>query len=262
MLTDQQLAKLIQDLTDGISEPISHDEFVDGSIKSYNDCIPTKPLGYYDCPICKNKGTVAYKTLDGEVGYRECECIKLRANIRRLQKSGLEDLFKRYSFETFQAPQEWQRKAKETCESYASDPKGWLVISGTPGTGKTHLCTAVCKELIEKGFDVRYFQWRAESPALKAAANTEEYEAKTFPFKNTKVLYIDDFWKGRVTEADVNLAFDILNARYNQTDKYTIISSELSLSKMCDVDQAIGSRIYERKFAYIDTIGKQNWRLR
>ena len=81
-----------------------------------------------------------------------------------------------------------------------------------------------------------------------------------------KVLYIDDMYKTgkgqQPTVGDVNLAFEIINARYNDTGKVTIISSERTVEEMLDIDEAVGSRIYERsKGNYLNLYGRENWRL-
>ena len=219
-------------------------------------------LKYIDCPKCMNRGEVAVNE-NGHVVMKECSCMVKRRAMRRMYESGLSDVITRYTFKNFQTVEQWQKTALEKCQAFSGDPSGWLVVTGTPGTGKTHLCTAVCGELIKRGLDVRYFLWRTDAPVLKAYAGTVEYEEKVRPFKTAKVLYIDDFWKSKtVTDADVNLAFDILNARYNNTSLITIISSEKTIEEILDVDQAIGSRIYERKAVYVKTNGKANWRLR
>ena len=65
------------------------------------------------------------------------------------------------------------------------------------------------------------------------------------------------------TDADVKLAFELLNARYNDTAKLTLISTEWSLEGLLDIDEALGSRIYERaKKHWLNFNGRQNWRLR
>jgi DNA replication protein DnaC len=137
-------------------------------------------------------------------------------------------------------------KAKE----YVGEPKGWFYMGGQVGCGKTHICTSIVRELIEAGNEARYMLWREVSTKLKACVNNpEEYAGIIEPLKTVKVLYIDDFWKtntDKPTTADANLAFEILNARYNRKDLITIISSEYYLCELADIDEAVGSRIYER----------------
>jgi DNA replication protein DnaC len=79
-------------------------------------------------------------------------------------------------------------------------------------------------------------------------------------------LYIDDLFKtGRVagktaqmpTEADINLAFEIINSRAIQR-KPTIISSESNLFDLIQIDEAIGGRIKQRCGEYYLNIGSKN----
>ena len=244
----------------GTFEPMSPDEWLKTQVEAVNS--RRGDLKYIDCPKCLNRGEIAVVE-DGRMVMKECSCMVNRRAMRRMYVSGLEDVIRRYTFKNYQTPEVWQQTALEKCQAFAENPVGWLIMTGTPGTGKTHLCTAVCGELIKKGLDVRYFLWRTEAPVLKSYAGTTEYEEKVRPYKTVKVLYIDDFFKSKtVTEADINLAFDILNARYNNIDLITIISSERTIEDILDIDQAIGSRIYERRQTYIKTNGKANWRLR
>jgi DNA replication protein DnaC len=61
----------------------------------------------------------------------------------------------------------------------------------------------------------------------------------------------------------VNVAFEIINYRYNNPNLLTIISSELSEDELLDVDEAIGGRIYERARTFsIAKDRKRNYRIR
>ena len=251
--TLDKIMKLAGDL-----EPISAEEYLQFQVDGYNSNAGT--LDLIDCPKCLNRGDYAVAE-DGHFVIKECSCMTKRRAMRRMKRSGLEDVISRYTFASYQAQEDWQKQAKELCERYTREPNGWLVISGNSGTGKTHLCTAVCGALIKQGKDVRYFLWRTQAPTLKALANSVDYESAVRPWKEVKVLYIDDFLKGTITDADINLAFDLLNARYNRTDLITIISSEQTIEDILSRDEALGSRIYERLGVYIKTVGKKNWRL-
>ena len=94
--------------------------------------------------------------------------------------------------------------------------------------------------------------------------DAELYADAVGRLKTIRVLYIDDFLKGNVTEADRNIAFEILNARYIKPECATIISSERTIGQILDWDEAIGSRIAERAkgFTMSVTGSGKNWRLR
>ena len=105
--------------------------------------------------------------------------------------------------------------------------------------------------------------WRSVAPRLKSLVNSrEEYEQLMREYRDTEVLYIDDFFKGTVTDPDKNLAFELLNDRYNSRKTMTIISSEKTIEEILGIDEAIGSRMYERSKGYYVKTAADNWRLR
>lgn len=227
-------------------------------------------LGCFDCTVCKNKGYVAVLQDDGSVVCRECECMPRRRSLRQIEKSGLRPTLDIYTFDTYETPKPWQTKAKADAKKYLTDADGkWFLACGSVGSGKTHLCTAICGELLKAGIGVRYMLWRDEVGRLKACVNdNDEYNRLIKPLKKTRVLYIDDFFKTergvKPTSADINIAFEILNSRYADRELITIISTEKSPEELLDIDEAVGSRVYERSRDYVVRIegeGK-NWRLR
>ena len=219
-----------------------------------------------DCQVCRNKGTIAAVRPGGGLYMKECDCMTRRRNLRLLKASGLENLVRRYTFGQWRVEQPWQGKLMEKALEYAVEPHGWFFLSGGPGRGKTHICTAICAELMERGLPVRYLLWRDFSVQAKAVVNdADQYKALLEPAKRVKILYIDDFFKtgSKPTTADVNLAFELVNYRYNDENKFTLISSEHSADELSRIDEALGSRIWERaKGHYYDLSRYQNYRLK
>lgn len=231
----------------------------------------------YNCPICKNKGTIAKLLENGNGTYShcftDCKCVETRNSIMRMKRSGLKDIIKDYTFDKFIASENWQKAIKEAAMDYAKNPEGWFFIGGQSGSGKTHLCTAICREFLLSGKKVIYMLWRDEVVRLKAIVNdADEYRELIDKYKTADVLYIDDMFKTgkapdgsalKITGGDVNVAFEIINYRYNNPSLLTIISSELSEDDLLEIDEATGGRIYERSKAF--TIGKsrdRNYRIK
>lgn len=222
----------------------------------------------YDCPRCMNRGYFDEVLEEGGHIYhvfRECECMKTRRSLRAIRRSGLAPLLDRYTFEAWQEREPWQKRAKELALAYAENPEGWFVMAGSVGAGKTHLCTALCGALLKRGMSVRYVLWRDLAVRAKAVVNDDEaYQAIVAPLKRVKVLYIDDLFKTgdkKPTSGDMNLAFELLNRRYN-SGLPTVISSELTVEDITALDTATGSRIYERSRKYYMPLrGRRNWRL-
>lgn len=224
-------------------------------------------LGGYDCPKCLNRGYYHRVDENGKICTEDCSCMEIRKNKRIMEKSGLADMVTRYTFDNWKEREQWHRKAAEMAHKYAQERRGWFVMAGTVGAGKTHLCTALCGELMDNGVPVRYVLWRDLVTRAKAVVNDDaEYQRIVTPLKKVKCLYIDDMFKTGKGEAptvgDVNLAFEIINHRYNDVGKMTIISSERTVEQILGIDEAVGSRIYERsKEFYLPLHGKKNWRL-
>lgn len=218
-----------------------------------------------DCPICGNKGAVYRIDEAGCLFVSECECMAKRRSLNLLRLSGLEDLVRDCTFKTFQTPDNFTQKAKEAALEYVKTGAGkWFYISGRPGCGKTHLCTAICRRFLGQNIPVRYMLWREDGPKLKAMVNGEQekYASLMDELSNVPVLYIDDFLKGKVSEADLNLAFALINARYNRRNTRTIISSERSIAEIRKLDEATGTRIYQRAEGYVLNAPNdaKNWR--
>lgn len=231
----------------------------------------------YTCHHCKNKGYII------QLGEREdgsfhqvccdCKCVPIRNSIMRMKRSGLKDIIKDYTFEKFDDAEPWQKTIKAAAMEYAKDPNGWFFLGGQSGAGKTHLCTAICREFLLSGKSVRYMLWRDDIVRIKGAVTDyEEYGNLIDEFKKVDVLYIDDLFKTgkaadqsqqRPTGADISVAFEIINYRYNNPSLLTIISSELTEDELIDIDEAVGGRIYERSKAF--TIGRsreKNYRIK
>lgn len=231
----------------------------------------------YNCTACKNKGYV-FKVVEYEDGSfshvcADCKCAEIRRSIMRMKRSGLKDIIKDYTFDKFEATEPWQQTIKNAAKEYAKNQEGWFYLGGQSGCGKTHLCTAICREFLLEGKRVIYMLWRDDIAKIKSLAMDAEERQKTIDrFKMADVLYIDDLFKtGRnpdgsepkPTAADINTAFEIINYRYNNPALLTIISSELNEDELLDIDEAVGGRIFERsKSISIAKNRSRNYRIR
>ena len=212
-------------------------------------------LLYYNCPKCKNKGYVKYINDMGYIIDKECSCLRIRKIMERLHTCGLENLFNIYSFDKYKTNEEWQKMVLEKAKQFIDDKDIAFVYLGSSGVGKSFICTALSKELILKGYEFRFMNWINEINNIKAnRMNSQLYNSLMYELKNIEVLYIDDFLKTdkdtKPTSADINIALEIINFRYNLSrgnpKRYiTIISSEKSLDQIRDYDEALAGRIKE-----------------
>ena len=249
-------------------DPIAHAKMkVDSYNKTQGDLTGT------DCPRCLNRGNQAYLREDGTMGFAPCSCMDARRSIWKMERSGLKNIIKEMTFERFQVSEAWQENIKASAMAYAQKPEGWLLFCGQVGSGKSHLCTAVCRYRLLQGDQVRYMPWREDVAQLKALMlDSQKRDGLITELKTAQILYIDDLFKtgkdasgvANPTGADVGIAFEIINYRYIN-HLTTIVSTERTPEELLRIDEATASRIFERAKGYTLNIGRQegrNYRLR
>lgn len=203
---------------------------------------------------------------NGALRFQRCKCQSIRDAMGAMDRSGIPpDALAACTWENWKTPENWQRRALTMAQDYvqqiaAGDPS-WFIICGTPGCGKTTLCTTIFRAIVEGGKPGLYVSWREFARRAKAVGNDrDDFREETEPLKNTPLLYLDDFWKGEIRPADVHLAFELINARYI-SKKPTILSSENTLEAILRGDEAIGSRLFEMAGRYyMDCSRARNWR--
>lgn len=247
----------------GETSELSYEQILERKAATINGT-PGDRTGY-DCQKCMNRGYMA-EVRGNEIFTVQCECVRVRKSLRIIEESGLKASLGHYTFDRYICTSPWQDAAKKAAIRYADDTSGaWFYLAGSVGSGKTHLCTAICSQLMSGCHEVRYMKWRDDAAKLKANVNNPDYEKMIKPYKTVEVLYVDDFWKGgSVTDGDINLAFEILNTRYTDPKLKTILSSERTIQELMRTEQAIGSRIFERSGDYcISIVGDgRNYRMK
>lgn len=242
----------------------------------------------YNCNICKNKGKYYYIKFEGKyyinlqaeniycinrdsfsIHSNICTCAEIRKSLDQIKKDGLYKLLKRKHLENFYTEKPFQSEIKELALKYISEiVKGnfpWFYIGGQTGAGKTHISTAIINELLQKGINCRFFDYIQKMDYLKRLQfiDSETFQQSLKDFKKASVLYIDDFFFGNVSDADLKIIFEILNYRYNN-DLPCIISSEKILEEVINLSGAIGGRIKESSEGFFIKIvldNNKNYRL-
>lgn len=226
----------------------------------------------YECAECKDTEYIIY-TKEGHEYAKPCKCKEFKAARRRLIKSGISEDDLNKGFNDFLTLNEkGLENAKQKSINYYSDFEkirnsriNSILLSGASGRGKTTLGLALANNLMrKKNTSVLYMAYREEVTALKQLIIDEsQYNARMEKLKNASVLFIDDLLKGRVTESDLNIVYEIINHRY-LAKLPMIISTEKTLDELMEFDEAIGGRIVEMSKGYIVTFDSSipNYRLR
>lgn len=216
-----------------------------------------KPKSKERCHLCHDTGYISIFNADG-FSVKPCKCLARIKMEARLKKSGIKmEEYAKYSFKHFLADTQTHSEMLKMAHRYLKGrrPGEGIGYFGDSGTGKTHICIAICQELTRQyGEEHYYFSYRTEIQRVKAVmySDADQYNAMISHWSTVDNLYIDDLFKfatkdgrknGDIQPQDLQIMFDIINARY-LNNKATLFSSEYALNYIIsDIDQALGSRI-------------------
>ena len=225
----------------------------------------------YECEKCKDTEWIT--TIRDKMEFaRPCECRDRKISLRLMKSSGIseDDLKKTFNdFETFNEKN--LVIAKQTAAKYCKDfddirktRHNSILLCGASGRGKTTLGLIIANKLISRCIGVRYMSYRDTIIRLKQViVDEQEYNEQINRLKTAKVLFVDDLLKGKTTESDLNIIYEILNYRYLERLPI-IISTEKTPKELLEFDEAVGSRILEMCRGYTVVFDKNtpNYRLR
>jgi DNA replication protein DnaC len=224
----------------------------------------TPLLGKPDCPHC---GGIGFLRLDVPVGHEKfgrldpCVCraseISENARQRLYEMSNLERL-SHLTFANFNpsgnpkaefvSPQEVAslREALDAAEEFARTLKGWLLLEGSYGCGKTHIAAAIANNAVQRGVPTLFITVPDLLDSLRFAYSDPEttFEARFDDIRNADLLVMDDFGTQNATPWAQEKLFQIINSRYiNQLP--TVITTNLILD---EIESRIRSRLQDADF--------------
>ncbi len=207
----------------------------------------------YECPKCSDTGFV---------GAKMCDCMKRELILAGYESSGIGQLIRTQSFETFdlgyyrQTPEQFRymEHVLSSCRAFAGNfgkdgEKGRnLLFVGTTGLGKTHMSTSIAKVVIEKGFDVVYDTAQNILSDFEFERFGRSYndssESKTERYFDCDLLIIDDLGAEITNQFTVSCLYNVINTRLNNS-RSTIINTNL---REKEIRERYNDRITSRLF--------------
>ena len=202
----------------------------------------------YSCPVCSDVGFID--------GVKICSCFRERLFTLNIESSGMGNLITKQSFDNFDL--EWYRddadgyrrmsKTLDTAKKYVADfplKRGNLLLLGNTGTGKTHISTAIAREIISRGYAVLYDS--AENILLDFEADRfksgyGQHEPKADKYMECDLLIIDDLGTEFSSQFSTVALLNLINTRQNK-GLATMISTNLSAEELAT---RYDGRIYSR----------------
>lgn len=200
-----------------------------------------------------------------------CKCLRERQRQRTLEDAQkASNLTKRMwgqTFGGFTPRDNWQQIALQECQAFATEPQGWIILSGDKGQGKTHLMAAVANDLFARAHQPLYVvvpDWldyvragfRTSGPTgphdtVTVAENGDSVDERMRQAKEVDVLLLDDLGAEKRSAWSDQVLYQLLNYRYNE-EKPTIISTNCSMEPGASgIEARILSRMRDRGLSHI-----------
>jgi len=144
-------------------------------------------------------------------------------------------------------------KAYQVADYYANNPKGWLVFTGTFGSGKTHLAAAIANKQASIGRPPLFIVVPDLLDHLRATFNPNSlvpYDRRFDEIRAAPLLILDDLGTQSMTPWVKEKLYQLFNYRYS-AQLPTVITTSDSLEAM---DPRIRSRLLDTRLCKIFAI--------
>lgn len=175
--------------------------------------------GYHPCPLCQ-------------------EAAHLKDENERLCRQGVPSNMLHATFDNWTPSTEGETNNLERVKAFVQVRRGFLVMLGDLGTGKTHLAVAVMRSF-------RDARLTKQSALLRSLRDTYRNRDAADPVKDcqrTDLLVIDEMGVSAGGKDELPMLYDILAYRYEEYLP-TILTSNLSLDGL---KETIGDRMTDR----------------
>ncbi len=194
---------------------------------------------HYTCTECSDTGYV-------NDGTKLCRCFREGLIRETCLSSGMGNLIDKQTFENFsldrfksdaEAHKQMTAVLKEAKKFVANFPKKRdnLLFVGTSGTGKTHISSAIAREVINLGYDVVYDTVQNivddfEEDKFRSGYGPQT-DRKSEKYLECDLLIIDDLGTEFKTQYSLSVLYNLLATRYNK-NLATILSTNLGTEEL------------------------------
>ena len=230
---------------------------------------PTPIKAEYACPLCGDMGFLRHTTNREDKRFGRsypCTCTikkrKTRLTETLLINSGLGAL-KRLNFENLlkvgrtsdKTNQVNYEKATEIAKDYSVEMRGWLVILGEHGSGKTHVAASIVNAAIDQGIPSMFFSVADLLDYFHTALNKEKtgeaLEQGYSALLNIPLLVIDDCYTQISNDWGQQKFDQLMNHRWNA--KLPTVFTTLALND--ELDHRLNIRLSDDENTQVVDLG-------
>lgn len=212
--------------------------------------------------VKENEAPLAFldRLLTAEVGQREERRVKTS-----LRLSGLPTGMTLGSFDHSFQPSIGKTRIETLATCQWVRDHDTVLISGPPGTGKTHLAVGLGVKAVENGFSVAFFRIEDLLHAMKQDAGVAPQRLRRKKYVNVALLVIDEVGFQPMDRVEANLFFRLVSYRYQRGS--TIITTNKSVKDWPEIlagDEVMAAAVLDRLLhrCHVVNVKGRSYRLR
>lgn len=237
-----------------------------------NSASPDSTTRVVECMVCGDEGVIVDWARNVA---RPCSCVEKRMVQRLIRSSRIGDEFRSKTFENFVIEGKDERVVKaakmatqyvRTFDQSRHSARNSFAVCGAVGSGKTHLAVAVANRLLQRGVEVRYFNFVTGFKEMLARYDDggSAVEEVRHDLQTCEVLLLDDVAKGKpdrrtklpsISDAVFSELYSIVEHRYFHRLPL-LWTSELREDLIDVIGEATASRLFQMsdiaEIAYLD----------
>lgn len=192
-----------------------------------------------NCQLCLGTGWRLIARPDGGGKFAvACDCGSGERAARTVDRARIPKRYEHCDFESYstdvgksfqdaQSLKLAKMDAQGFVREYPGSSEKGLLLMGPSGVGKTHLAVAALKELLRRGHQGIFCDYRELLKEIQASYNpqSESTEMRILePVRNAEILVLDDLGASKPSAWALDMIGLVLNARYNER-RVTILTT-------------------------------------
>jgi DNA replication protein DnaC len=219
------------------------------------------------CPICKGAGFIHPSSASGQPDFSRvvpCRCsrqVLKKEKLSQLQQFSNLGALSRLSFDNLipigryedAALQQNFKRAYEAAKAFAGEPKGWLILVGPNGCGKTHLACAIANYRLSLGQPAFYIGVADLLDHLRSAFSPSSeiaYDELFERVRNAPLLILDDLTMTATTLWAKGKLEQLLDYRFNM-QLPTVITTDTPIE---DFDESLRGHLADSEICSVYVI--------